>query len=339
MECKGKGTLMSLLFKRIIWGVCCLLLSVGTSHGQEQTRIVLLLSGDSNPYQEVVAGIRSALGKKAGDVSLETVSLQSVAETGLAGLDEIDLLVAVGTRATGFALAQPLDVPVFSTFVTRSSLVAAAADSRTPGVQFPEGLHSAIVLDQPATRVVALTRLIAPQAKRLGTVVNNSATNRLEEFKAAVAQQHLSLTSAMLLEDSNPIRDLKQVFAESDAFVVIPDVSSFNSKTAKWILFLSYRHRIPVIGYSQKYTEAGAAISLFTEPDQVGRDTGEQILGFLKHGHAGNPQNVVRYPRYFSLAVNPTVMDSLGLEPQTITELKQRLLQLESVVQREAESE
>ena len=181
------------------------------------------------------------------------------------------------------------------------------------------------MLDQPAQRIVALAKLINPKARKLGTAVNGSVPNRLSEFERVVSTQGMQLNAAKLFEDSNPIADLKHIFSDSDVFIVIPDKSRFNSKIAKWILFLSYRQRVPVIGYSQKYTDAGALVSIFSTPQQVGQDTGKRLIEAFSKGHFHFPIVRLQYPRYFTLSVNDKVANSLGIEIDSAAQLKERM--------------
>jgi hypothetical protein len=55
-----------------------------------------------------------------------------------------------------------------------------------------------------------------------------------------------------------------------DALLAVPDPLVFNSQTAANILAAAYRRRIPLIGFSPAYTRAGALVSLYSTPDQIG---------------------------------------------------------------------
>lgn len=293
-----------------------------------QRDIVILLSSDTAPYQEVVAGIQSVLQQSG--LNARVSILDAEGSDSSAAVGDSDFVVAVGARATQYALKQVPSAQVCATFVTRSSLLSGHASSDQTNGKFPKQPQHAIVLDQPASRIVALARLIVPQARHLGTVVNGSAPHRLDEFSAAVNASNLQLQAATLFDESNPVKDLKQVFAGSDVFVVIPDKSRFNSKIAKWVLFLSYRQRVPVIGYSRKYTDAGALISLYSSPFQIGRDTAERLPQILAADGMVHSQAVIQYPRYFSLTLNTKVADSLGVEIADEVVLKQRLIEIEA---------
>jgi len=298
------------------------LLALWATSVPAKTDIVVLVSSDTKPYQDVVAGIRSGLASKKQQYSLTITTLAGLQAGEQALPPEHTLLLTVGTRATRYALDKKVSDTIFATFVTRSSLLPEPAF----GNEFPKQLKGALVLDQPAERVVALSRLVRPKMQKLGFVVNGSAPNRQDEFSDAALKTGLQFSTATLFEDSNPIADLKAIFSSSDVFVVVPDKARFNSKIAKWVLFLSYRHRVPVIGYSKKYTDAGALVSLFSNPEQIGRDTGERVREWLTDRRRLFFSPRLLSPRYFTLTVNDKVVDSLALEIDSAEQLKQRLM-------------
>ena len=56
-----------------------------------------------------------------------------------------------------------------------------------------------------------------------------------------------------------------------------------NIATAKWILQLSYRYRVPVIAYSMAYLNGGALAAIYSSPENVGRQTADLIIAGEKH--------------------------------------------------------
>lgn len=309
------------LFCRLISTLPAWLLLCSVPIVQADSDVVLLLSNNAAAYREVEQGIRATFVEQKSGLDITSLTLDSLLENKSALPDEMQLLVTIGTRATRHALQENLTSSVYASFITASGLLREITTEKG----FPDALKGAVVLDQPADRIIQLAKLINPQARKLGTVVNGSAPNRLAEFERIAERQGLTLTATRLFEDSNPIADLKQIFANSDVFLVIPDKADFNSKIAKWVLFLSYRHRVPVIGYSKKYTDAGALISIFSTPWQVGRDTGERLLHYVSLHSKSTPLVRLQYPRHFSLSINDKVAESLNLNIDNEAQLKERM--------------
>ena len=81
----------------------------------------------------------------------------------------------------------------------------------------------------------------------------------------------------------NPILIIEPVIKKSDIFIPVPDSRLINIATAKWILQLSYRYRVPVIAYSMAYLNGGALAAIYSSPENVGRQTADLIIAGEKH--------------------------------------------------------
>jgi len=68
--------------------------------------------------------------------------------------------------------------------------------------------------------------------------------------------------------------------------------------------------KIPLIGLSQSYVNAGAIAAIFSTPDQMAKQTAMTALQFIKSGKLPSSQ----YPSEFSIAENLQVAKSLGIE-------------------------
>ena len=90
------------------------------------------------------------------------------------------------------------------------------------------------------------------------------------------------------------------------------DTSILSRALAKWILNFSFQEKIPVIGFSAAYTEAGALVSLHSTPENIGLQAAEILSEWATHGVF--PPRAGIYPRYFKISVNPTVARAMGLD-------------------------
>ena len=109
--------------------------------------------------------------------------------------------------------------------------------------------------------------------------------------------------------DKNPIRQLDPVIKASDVFIPIADSHFINVTTAKWILQLAYRQRVPVIGYSSNYVSAGALASVYSSPKDVAKQSIELIDAILTDDHI----HQVHIPEYCTIKFNETVAWHLDL--------------------------
>ncbi len=101
------------------------------------------------------------------------------------------------------------------------------------------------------------------------------------------------------------------------------DPVAFKPVTAKWLLYMAYQRGLPVIGFSRAYLKAGAVASVFSTPEQIGRQAGEWLLQWLESGgkDLGDPQ----YPKYYSVDFNQPVAESLEIGIPDNGEVMQRM--------------
>ena len=101
--------------------------------------------------------------------------------------------------------------------------------------------------------------------------------------------------------------------------LVIPDSEIYSSSNVRNILMASYRAKVPVIGISQAYVNAGELCAIFSTPEQIAEQAAEIITSFAKNRRLPEPQ----YPASFSIGLNQPVARSLGIElpsPEVIRE-------------------
>lgn len=274
---------------------------------------LVLLSEDSAIYREVGTAIENAY---TGPVMRHTSdSLPSTAPLGS------DLAIAVGSRACEQMLQRGSeDFALVCAFVPRATFDALVGRYGSTDLVTQQRL-SAIYLDQPLERHLRLVRLLVPEAKSIGAMFGPVSLAERDRFLSAAEAEQLSPVSITLGESDNPIAKLQPVVRRSDVFLALPDSALFNRATAKWLLYVTLRQQVPVIGFSRTYVEAGALAAVYSTPAQIGRQAGE----LLRQLDAGEPLPPPAFPRYFTVSSNPVVARTLGLEVPDDGSLAKRL--------------
>lgn len=263
--------------------------------------VAVVLSEDSAPYHEASEAIESALKPQ------HTVIKVLSARLGISGsaLARADLLITVGVRAAEQIAAQNGSVPVLSVLVTEDWYQSQgrekfAATGRSHGV---------VVLEQPLQRQIRLIRQAFPRAARVGVVLGPRSAGLLEDLRAAARQAGLNVVGAVVESESSLVSTLSQVLKDADLLLAIPDAEVLNRNTVQSVLMTTYRYRDPVVGYSMALSRAGALVSLYSTPAQIGRQCGEIAARVLDGGRLAGRQ----WPKYFSVSVNDHVARSLGI--------------------------
>lgn len=214
--------------------------------------------------------------------------------------------VALGSEATQLLAASGTQAPVLSALIPRSSFERIV---RSQGKTVPARL-SAIYLDQPLARQLALVRLALPQAKRLGVLWGAESADRATGLRPLVTANGLELQETRVTQADDLPLALAQVLGGSDVLLALADPAIYNSNTLQNILMSSFRARVPLVAFSPAYVRAGAVLALYTTPLQAGQQAAELVLGVLR----GKPlPDHVLEPNDFEVGVNAQVARVLDL--------------------------
>ena len=296
-----------------------LAVTMGPAPAAELT-VLFLADPAEAAHARLLAGVKAGLR----DTPSPPARLEVTDADGLAGALEDDgadtVLVAVGRRAAAATVASPaLHLPVIYTLLTRPQyerLAAQRADE--PG----SGASSAIFLDQPFDRRLELVRAALPLARRIGVVASPAYAPYIPELRGTLA-----LTARLRVQPveapGEVMAALRRVLPRSDVLLALPDPAVYNASTLKAVLLTSYRHRVPVVGFSRAFVEAGALVSLYSTPAQVGAQLAELLAD--RAADPAGPLPPPAFPRDFEVAVNPTVADSLGIHLLPAQELRAML--------------
>ncbi len=278
-------------------------------------RVAVVLSDDSPPYQEVYQVIRTFLDQAEYDVGRVYAERLTPAS-----LSDAHMAVAVGVGAAEALAAMPGRVPVLAVLVPRAWYLKTGRAQLSDSGRRPV---SAIYLDQSFERQALLIRVAFPEVKRVAVIVSPEQTGLLDDLEEALRAQRLTLVSAILNEKERLITPLEMVLSEAELMLAVPDPQVFNRNTAQSLFLTSYRYRDPVVGYSRSLTRAGAMVSLYSSPAQIGRQTAEWVSKAIQGEAVRMPPPA--HPAYFSISINEQVARSLGFSLPTEDELEKRV--------------
>lgn len=267
-----------------------------------QAAVWIAVSDGSDDYSTVAEGIRTALQRD--DASLE-VLVKPWTELTRRVPTNARLIVSVGSQALGgladvAATGRLKQVPIVATLLPR-----AVYESQRRLMQSP---LTGVVLDQPPARQMALLRYAFPQMRRVGVLLGPESQQYQSLFEKAAQEQGLQLNSYKVDGEANLYPALQRVLDENDVLVAIPDSAVYNGASIQNVLLASYRHRVPLIGYSPAYVRAGAVLALYSTPEQIIGQTARLARSVLSGGALPPMQT----PLEFTIGVNANVARSLG---------------------------
>lgn len=281
---------------RTAWSFLLLFLCCGAPFQADAT-VRLLLAGDMPYYQATADSLQHHL-------RLLTPETVVSVHTQTGNWPEEDILVSIGAQALTDLRARYPDRPALHLFVTSDFWREQCA--RDPGL----GNNTAVALDQPPQRLLQLARLLMPEARTLSAVLGPLSRKHDAALEGGATALGFKPLIDVLKPDDNPIARLSPLIKAAQVVVVLPDSADFNRAVANWLLQLSFRARIPVIGFSRAYTDAGALASVYSSPENIGQQGAELVTERLVHGLF--PPGL-QPPRYYTLTTNATVANALGI--------------------------
>jgi len=202
-----------------------------------------------------------------------------------------DAVVLVGAKA----LAEwqgPATVPQVAVFVSRE----AVAESK--------GLASAVYLEPPFKRQVALAQAILGIDRPLGVLV---ADRRQWQ---QIGDKHNPLLTPYFTDQYPTLNHaLLDLLKNNQALIGIYDTGLYSSANIKNILITAYRQNKPLIGPSSAYIKAGALATTYSDIPDVARRLSEVLLTGLQE----KVWPAADYNPYFKVKYNQQVGRSLNL--------------------------
>lgn len=255
-------------------------------------------------HRAALEGIREALAKAS--IEIRVVDLTEPRSPGLpahrVATPQTRVIIAVGTEALRLVASERPEVPVVSTMVLRNK-----AGGEEPGASSPAAI---IALDVPLPVLLAKVKQAFPDKKRLG-IIRNPATGSLSAAAIEARAEHQGFTARVV--DAPGAEHLLDALAglkgQVDFVWCLADSTLYNSATIKPLILASIENRLPLIGFSESFARAGAALGVYPDFRDVGIQTGEAAQQII----AGQPVHPLEGPRKLKMAVNQSVLRLLGL--------------------------
>ena len=268
------------------------------------TGVTILMASQTPANTEFVENFKTELANtKNNGLRVNVLVLQDVDKLTIA--ENSELVIALGVTALAAASSLKDTTPVLGVFTPLPMFNQILAKSKRELSNM-----SAIVLDQPYWRQLALIKVVLPETKKVGILFGTVSSQYLVTLREEADELGLSLMDETVSQESELIPKLKKLLDSSDAMLAIPDHSIYSRETAESILLTSYRHQKPMFGYSQSYVKAGALASVYSSTKQLAKQAAEIAI---KSQAALSPLPAPQIPKYFSVTVNLQVAHALNI--------------------------
>lgn len=278
-----------------------LMLLTGCAAHADVLRVSLLVSDTSPPYKQLSDALARG-GQSSNNFRI------------VASGEPSDLLLVAGIKALDSVLGVS-EKPIIALMVPQSGY-------HTLLRKYPRGAEStAVFLDQPRERQMRFVRTMFPRAHKVALLYSADAKDNISAWTLAANESEITLAAHAVASRDDLFSALEAVLSEASVLLATPDNAIYNSSSIRNILLTSYRWRVPMIGFSQGYVNAGAVGALFSTPEQIGLQATEMIASYAQTGKL--PQ--ARFPQDYEVAINDQVARSLGLDVPTPRVIKQKM--------------
>ena len=247
----------------------------GEAVGREDlASVVILSSGNSTPYREVVEGFQRYLEQHhrgaLGDVYTLSDGDRDKALDRLRR-DPPSVLLTLGSPATNLALTEVPNVPLVAAMLMGMGAVRQAPNATGVSLEFP--------LETSLTWL----RRILPDSRFVGVLydptLNEQTVDAAERFASGL---QLSLESEVVATPRDLRSAMDQLGRRADVLWGIPDATVLSPQTARQVLLFSFRQKIPMVGLSAEWVKAGALYALERDYPDMGAQAGGLAVKILR---------------------------------------------------------
>jgi len=271
-----------------------------------QARVVVVADEHNTVHQQFIGAFRRQLD---GATVIEVVRDSA----GREALRRASLLVSVGSLAARGLAAMQLEVPIIN------SLIAEADWRRLSAESGERQRRTAIYLEQPPSRMLALVKTALPDRQQITIALGPSSQRVAGAIEQNCRRQGLRCEVVMVADEGDIERALQMAAASGKVLLVLPDPRVVNATTARNLILGAYRRGVALVGYSRAMVKAGALMAVHSTPEQLGEDAAAMAHEILTRG--AGPLPVSRYPSRYSVSVNYQLARALRLDLETEAEL------------------
>lgn len=267
--------------------------------------VLVLASEAGGRYAEVVRAMQDAMaeGRPRVRPEIKVVTLDGDESTDRATVTALvarqpKVIVTLGRRATAEVIATAPERPLIVGMVVDADLSKATN-------------ATAVVLGHAFDVQLATLRLLLPECGTFGIIHDARLTGPARAAQLAAERLGLHLETRPVYTPKELPRAMASLSNSICALIGVPDPLVLSKHSARELLLFSFRNRIPFIGPSESWVEAGALYALDWHYPAVGR----QLAGLVTRVMAGEEPRAIprQWPDSQRLVVNPATARKLGI--------------------------
>jgi len=248
--------------RKLLTYIAIIFIVNGHSFADPTHKIVAVKNIDIRPFDDAIKGFRTVCHTSFEPILLSKYDMADIHEKFKS--NRPDLLLSIGTDSLS-KIKGIRDTPIVYLMVL-NPLSVLDHDTNITGVS----------INIPQEKQLSIFLKAIPQVRRIGLVYNpNQVGNFVKEAHIAAEKFGVTLISKQVDHSNEVPEKIIEMEKIIDAYWMMPDVSVLKPETIKFLLYFSFKNKIPILTFSEKYVKMGALISIGMDPFDIGIQAGE----------------------------------------------------------------
>ena len=221
------------------------------------------------------------------------------------------LAISLGVDALRAISAAKSRIPLLTTMSFQSDL-------KNSGILELPDVHvaGAMWMDLSIQQIVTGIRVVFPDISKIAVIRNPKHPESSEKARQAISGVNLRFVDCPGPSDLLP--ELRRLKGQVECVICMPDSTLYNKTTVEPLILSSLELRLPLIGFSSSFVRAGAALGVYPDFADIGRQTAELAERCLEGAGAIREE----WPQRTILAANQRVLHLLGRDlPRKIDDI------------------
>lgn len=279
-------------------------------------KVCIISSGTSAIYKNTERGITDNLQTISNKhINYISFDINDITEQDKQSIRKSDILITIGnTASVRTRLAYP-NKTIIHTLIPEQTLAT---------IKHTQHHSYYLFVDQPAERHIKLISLIQPNVKTIGILSSTHNSPRIKNITRAAKKHGMAINLTKFDPKRKKLALIKELIANSDTILTLPDHDAITPSTAKWLIYMAYKKKKSIFAYSKQFVTAGAIASVYSSPYKIGLQTSTILKNILAQGEL---KVIHYYPDDFEIAVNSPVAESITRKHITSDNIKKRMVQ------------
>ena len=267
----------------------------------QKPSVVVITTSDVEAYAQTLQGIREQLPDAQVWDSRDEGRLRENFAKGLPAL-----AIAVGSgAAVALERAAPSQLVLVNSVVLEGDLEASGGGSPR--------FRTVVTVDLPPEVLLSWVGRLFPGRSRVGVIRGPMQTDAyMKAFERAARQSGLTVEVVTCQHPRDEVEVFLKLKSHVDLVWCPPNAQLYNSATLKPLLMASLTNRLPIIGFSEQFVQAGALFGGSADFADVGRQTAALALRVVRNEPVPSRQAA----RKFHFAYNQRVARLLGVKAE-----------------------